>query len=116
MYNESLKFNQIRDNAYPSNKFSYHLNALISEGLIKKENEQYTVTNEGVRVLTYLDGVKIENKKKPIVGVFILGHDTEKDLILLNERSKQPFLGYFGVPGGKLELGVDIEEQDVKNF
>jgi hypothetical protein len=36
--------------------------------------------------------------------------------ILFNERKKQPFLGYIGLPGGKLDFGESIPEQAAKEL
>ena len=116
MYNESLKFNEILDKAFPSNKFDYHLKQLVGEGLIIKKNNLYSLTNKGTQVISSIDGVNIEDKRKPISCVFILGYDEEKDLVLLNQRKKQPFMNVVGVPGGKIEFGQSIRSQAKDEF
>lgn len=36
--------------------------------------------------------------------------------ILLLKRNKKPFIGYWGLPGGKMEFGENIEDSSVREF
>lgn len=108
MYNKSMKYNMIREKV-PSNKFNYHLKSLVLEGFIEQKEDKYTLTPRGMQLISSLDGVKIEENRKPIVCAFVLAYKNGK--ILVNERGKQPFLGYIGIPGGKLDFGKRIPEQ-----
>jgi ADP-ribose pyrophosphatase YjhB (NUDIX family) len=108
MYNKSMKYNEIRESV-PSNKFSYHLKLLLTEGLIEQNKEYYNLTSKGTQVISSLDGKKIEENRKPIICAFVLAYKNGK--ILVNERKKQPFIGYIGLPGGKIDFGNSIPEQ-----
>ncbi len=108
MYSKGMSYNALRDEV-PSNKFTYHLNQLVEDDIIKKEDTIYTLTAEGTHLISSIDGQEIAAKKKPIVCSFVLAYDGEK--ILLNKRLKQPFYGYVGVPGGKIEFGSRIPEE-----
>ena len=110
MYNDSLRFNEIRDGGFPSNKFDYHLKLLQERGFITKDGGRYRLTSEGVHLISGLDGVAIESRKRPIACVFVLAVDDE-DRILVHERKKQPFRGVVGIPGGKLEFGRSVSGQ-----
>ena len=116
MYNGSLRFNEILDKAYPSNKFNYHLKLLIDEKIITKKNDKYSLTSKGTQVISSMDGVQIEEKRKPITCVFILGYDEQKNKLVLNQRKKQPFLNFIGLPGGKIEYGHSLPEQAREEF
>ncbi|MGM5481713.1 MAG: NUDIX domain-containing protein [Nanobdellota archaeon] len=116
MYNDALRFNEILDKEFPSNKFNYHLQQLIIKNIIEKENERYHLTAKGVQLITGLDGIEIESKQKPVPCVFIMGYDKENKKILVNKRSKQPFRGVIGIPGGKVEFGHNLEEQAKAEF
>jgi ADP-ribose pyrophosphatase YjhB (NUDIX family) len=108
MYNKSMKYNEIREKV-PSNKFSYHLLSLVDEGFVEKKKDKYNLTPKGTHLISSLDGIKIEENRKPIVCAFIMAQKGGK--ILVNERKKQPFLGYLGLPGGKLDFGKTLPEQ-----
>jgi len=116
MYNESLRFNEILDKAFPSNKFDYHLKLLQKENLVVKNDDKYCLTSKGVQVISSMDGVVIEEKRKPITCVFVLGYDEVNDLILVNKRKKQPFMNFVGIPGGKVEYGHSLPRQAREEF
>lgn len=109
MYGKNLGYNEILDKSFPSNSFDYHLKKIIGQGYIRKEEDKYNLTPDGMQFMSSIDGISLKDKKKPIVCCFILAYDGEK--ILVNKRLKQPFLGYVGIPGGKLDMGNGLEEQ-----
>jgi ADP-ribose pyrophosphatase YjhB (NUDIX family)/predicted transcriptional regulator len=108
MYNKSMKYNQIREKV-PSNKFNYHLKSLVVEGFVEQKKDMYSLTPKGTQLISSLDGIKIEENRKPIVCAFVLAQKGTK--ILVNERAKQPFMGFIGIPGGKLDFGSLMAEQ-----
>ncbi|MFA6073670.1 MAG: NUDIX domain-containing protein [Candidatus Woesearchaeota archaeon] len=108
MYNKSMKYNEIRDQV-PSNKFNYYLKLLLNEELIEQTKDKYNLTPKGTQHISSLDGLKIEENRKPIVCAFVMAYKNGK--ILVNERKKQPFMGYVGSPGGKIDFGNSIPEQ-----
>ncbi|MFP4119275.1 MAG: NUDIX domain-containing protein [Candidatus Woesearchaeota archaeon] len=116
MYNDALRFNEILDRQFASNKFNYHLQQLMDKGVIEKEEELYRLTAKGVQVITGLDGIKIEEKQKPVPCVFIMGLDEDTGKILVHKRKKQPFRGVIGIPGGKIEFGHNLKEQARAEF
>ena len=116
MYKTKLRYNEIWDKTIPSNKFDYHLKQLIKEGIIEKQDTLYQLTSKGLYIISSLDGVVIEEKKQPLVCSFILGYDKKKNKVLMQIRTKQPFYGVFGIPGGKLEFGSSTVDQAAEEF
>jgi ADP-ribose pyrophosphatase YjhB (NUDIX family) len=115
MYSPKLKYNEIWDKELcRSNVFDYHLKQLVQEDVVRKEGEHYLLTPKGVRLISELDGEKIELGNKPIVCVFVLGEKDGK--YLLNIRRKQPFIDLLGIPGGKVEFGTGLQEQAEREF
>jgi ADP-ribose pyrophosphatase YjhB (NUDIX family) len=108
MYNKSMKYNQIREKV-PSNKFNYHLKSLAGEGYIEQNGDLYTLTPKGTALISSLDGQNFNENRKPLVCVFVMAQKSGK--ILVNERKKQPFMGYIGIPGGKLDFGSTVPAQ-----
>jgi ADP-ribose pyrophosphatase YjhB (NUDIX family) len=108
MYNKSMKYNEIRESV-KSSKFNYHLKSLVEEGIVEQHKDKYNLTPKGVQLISALDGQKIEENRRPLVCVFVMAQKNGK--ILVNERKKQPFLGYVGIPGGKLDWGKRVPEQ-----
>jgi len=108
VYNKSLKYNELRGEVM-SNKFNYHLKLLVDEKIVERVGDRYSLTTNGMRLISALDGVKIVENRRPLVCVFVLAKKGNK--ILVNERRKQPFLGFVGIPGGKLDFGKRVPEQ-----
>ncbi|MFT4325996.1 MAG: NUDIX domain-containing protein [Candidatus Woesearchaeota archaeon] len=114
MYAKDLGYNDILDKQFPSNAFSYHLKKIVDAGYITNKDGVYNLTPQGMHIMASRDGVSLQEKQKPIVCCFILG--VRDDLILVNKRLKQPFLHYVGIPGGKLDFGMEVLESAKQEF
>lgn len=115
MYNEKLKYNQIWDKKIcSSSHFDYYFKKIIGAGLVVKKNEFYELSSLGIKFLSEIDGESLSLKSKPIVCAFVLAF--KDGMVLMNKRSKQPFMNYFNVPGGKVEFGGFLEEEALREF
>lgn len=85
LYDENLEYNKIWDKKLcSSSHFDYYLKKLISEGLIKKENEIYNLTNEGYSLISSIDGKEVKQKKLPTTFCFMLLDNNGK--FVMNEK------------------------------
>ena len=103
-----LKFSELNEN-FPTNKFSYYIGQLVKNGLIKKRNNFYEITDKGEEFICYLD--KYENFssiKQPIHDVLLLPKKGNKYLV--QKRTKRPFLGVSIPIGGKIKNGEGLFE------
>ncbi|MFX1536673.1 MAG: NUDIX domain-containing protein [Promethearchaeota archaeon] len=91
-----------------SNKFSYHLKKLEEEGLIHKQGEFYSLTSKGKSFVTYLEGTTGKEQKQPLSTVVIVV--IKNDKVLMQQRLKEPFYGYWGFPSGKQSFGTFLKE------
>lgn len=103
------KYGHLKPQRVEGNVFVYHLKALISQGIIKKVDDGYTLTAEGH---TYVDrlrsdglGVRIQPR---IVALIALRH--EDGSYLLYRRQQEPYRGLVGFPYGKIHVGERIAE------
>lgn len=108
MHNPSLTFNQLWDKDIPSNKFAYHLKILEEDGFIEKKEECYVLSHEGKKFVAFIDGKSGEQASKPLLGVAVVVERNGKVLML--QRRKEPFYGYWGFPSGKIEFNQYILE------
>jgi len=108
IFNPKLSFSQLWDRSVESNKFTYHLKTMLKNGLIIKKRDKYSLTKKGIDFVTYVDSIKVEVTKQPLVVVFCLVRKGSK--ILVHRRLKEPFYGYCGTPGGKVSFGDTIIE------
>lgn len=84
------------------------------KGYLKKNISSYSLTPQGQHFVSHLDGVKIEQTKKPILCVFI--HAIQDGKILLGRRKRHPYLNILGLPGGKVEWGAELDTEAAKEL
>lgn len=110
MHQPSLSFNQLWDKQGESNRFAYHLKVLEEDGLVEKFDEKYSLSHEGKKYATYLEGISGKRSKAPLIGVIVVVYDEAKDQFLMLRRTKEPFFGVWGFHGGKLKFDQYILE------
>lgn len=109
---QGLKFNDIKGDL-ASNKISYHLKKLVTEGYLKKEQDHYILTDEGEERLCYLES-KDKQIKQPIHDVFLLPYKNGRYVI--QKRTKRPFLGIKIPIGARIRKGDSIFETASKKL
>jgi 8-oxo-dGTP pyrophosphatase MutT (NUDIX family) len=103
MYDQVVRFRDLRPPKTDTNLFTYHLNSLVKSGMITKEEGGYTLSPTG---LSYVDRVSTANKTirtQPKIITMLLVQNSEGD-ILLQRRSKQPYINAWTLPYGKLHI------------
>ena len=108
IHNPRMAYNELRSKKLPSNQFAYHLHSLENEGLIKKHEDGYGLTQEGRKLSTYIEGDTGGKAELPTPTVVVLVRDGKK--ILCQERLKEPFYGYWGFVSGKMNFGWNAIE------
>jgi ADP-ribose pyrophosphatase YjhB (NUDIX family) len=108
MHNPGRSFNQLWDKRGESNTFAYQLKQLESINLIEKKGDgMYYLSQEGKELALFVDGSTGKKQKRPLVSLLLVVFQ-EDGSILLHERLKEPFFGYFGFPGAKVDFGEQI--------
>lgn len=103
MYNKWARFSDMRPPKIDSNAYSYHLRVLQKDKMVEKTEKGYRLTPQG---LSYVDKVSIEKFEPRIQPKLtnMLVIMNEKDEILLIPKSKQPFIGSWMLPYGKVHM------------
>lgn len=97
-YSDIMKQLRERD----SGRINYHLKKLISQNIIKKENEHYELTSNGVKYALYVDSLRLKEKYPlPVVLVAIV----KDNKILLAKRCRVPCKNRWGLPGNEILYG-----------
>jgi ADP-ribose pyrophosphatase YjhB (NUDIX family) len=107
--NPTRRYSELKMPRVESNKFSYHLQKLITEGYVRKVLHGYALTTRGVH---YCSRVKFHDhtiRIQPKVVTLIVCRNKDGEY-LMYRRTKQPFLGTIGFPYGKIHLGEHAEE------
>ncbi|MFH0961057.1 MAG: NUDIX hydrolase [archaeon] len=106
---KEFSYNELRGST-PSSKFAYHLRNLVSQKIVEKQRDVYRLTDKGMELMGRIEGTTGERKEPPIVGAYVLVRGPGGK-VLLKLRNAQPFLGYFGMIGGKVEFGKPPEDE-----
>lgn len=107
----SASFSELRkQTSLESDHFKFHVARLQDEGYIEKSaiDGKYFLTHKGKEYANKLDTDKNVIERQPKSTVIIVLQ--QKDKVLVQERLKHPFFGYWGYPGGKIRWGETILE------
>lgn len=91
---------------------NFHIKKLIAAGMVEhvsKSYGKYQLTRKGKEYANRMDtdALVIEKQPKLIVDI---GIENSKGKFLFQERSKQPYYGYWGFPTGKIRWGETMLE------
>ncbi len=103
MYQKSARFRDLRPPKVDTNLFSYHLKNLVKAGMVDKVDDGYALSAAG---LSYVDRVSSEDKSirtQPKIITMLVVQNGEGD-ILLQRRTKQPYIDTWTLPYGKLHI------------
>jgi len=108
---KKLQFNKIADLIdIRSNKLSYQLNLMVEKGFVVRVDEGsegYMLSLEAQRLIPYFSQIF---KKEVGVLPVVLGIVRKGSKILLIQRKKMPYKGYWGLFGGKQINGETIAQ------
>ncbi len=103
MYQAKARFSELRPPRTDTNLFTYHLNALVKSGMVSKVEGGYKLSTAG---LSYVDRVSTEKKTirtQPKIVTMLVVQNSEGD-VLLQRRTKQPYIDTWTLPYGKLHV------------
>lgn len=103
MIHEYARFSEMRPKRVDTNLFSYHLKLLVKQGYVAKTDQGYTLSRRG---LVYVDRVNFEKMKlrtQPKIITMLLVQDGYGN-VLLQKRTKQPYINTWTLPYGKLHI------------
>lgn len=103
MYTKVARFRDLRPPKIDTNLFTYHLKGLVKSGIVEKTAEGYTLSTAG---LSYVDRVSTEKKTirtQPKIISMLVIQNSDGD-ILLQRRTKQPYIDTWTLPYGKLHV------------
>lgn len=95
-----------------SDHFTFHLKKLIDSGYVTKIDDHYSLTQEGKEYANRFDTEKNAIEKQPKISVLMVVERERNGIkeVLMQQRLKQPFYGYWGRFGGKVSWGESFED------
>jgi len=103
MTHEFARFRDLKPDKVETNLFSYHLKVLLKADYVCKVDQGYTLSHRG---LIYVDRVSVEKMRvrtQPKIITMLLVQDGYGK-VLLQRRTKQPYINTWTLPYGKLHI------------
>lgn len=113
--NTCLRYADIQPEGVEGNQFSYHLKTLIKQKLIKRCQGGYTLTSEG---MLYTSSVTFETfmvRSQAKVATLVICKNDRGEYLTYHRR-RQPFIGMYGFPYGKIHMGERVEEAALREL
>ena len=104
------RFRDLRPPKVDTNLYSYHLKKLISQGIVRKIVQGYTLDKKG---LLYSDRVSQKNmtvRTQPKIVTMLVVQNHDGDILLLR-RNKQPYIDRWTLPYGKVHIDDETIER-----
>lgn len=109
MTHDMLRFSELRAEDVESNLFQYHLKHLLGKKLVEKCDGGYRLAPAG---LYYADRFSPEYRgERPqpkLITIVVLKNREGK--VLLQQKTRQPWLGDYHLPAGKIHTGETTGE------
>lgn len=107
LFKPGARFRDLKKVDATNDHFTFHINRLIEEGLVKKEGGKYFLTDEGKELGSQMDtsSLKLEKQAKVHVALHPVRVRNGKIEYLIHRRSKSPYIGWSGSPSGKIRWG-----------
>lgn len=111
-FSQGLHFSELQPKGIPSNQLTFHVQQLIDNGLIFKEDSIYHLTGLGKEKVTGIDSdtLQFSTQAKQISSVICMREGKQEMEFLLYERTKHPYFGFHGFPAGKIKYGETVGE------
>jgi len=97
------RFRDLRPPRVDTNLFSYHLKLLLKSGYLEKCDGGYTLGRSGLLYVDRVSEKKMTVRTQPKIVTMLVVQNSEGD-ILLQQRTKQPYIDSWTLPYGKLHI------------
>jgi 8-oxo-dGTP pyrophosphatase MutT (NUDIX family) len=115
IHTDIARFSDLRADGVESNLFQYHLRHLIQQGWVQKVEGGYTLAPAG---LYYADRfsseLKGERQQPKIITMAVVKNTTGQ--VFLQQKVRQPWIGAFHIPAGKLHMNEETGDAAVREF
>lgn len=102
VFHKKLKFNEIEKlSSMRSNKIDYYLKQLLKEGVLKKKDKEYFLSESAESLIPY---VSLKQAAIPVILIKI----QQGNKVFLYKRTKRPYQGKLSLPGGRIIVGEDL--------
>lgn len=104
---EQSRYSQLKPVGIESNRFIYHLNKLLKEGVIAKTATGYGLTANGKRYVGKLSLQNFQPRFQPKIVTTIICQNSGGEYLLTTWK-RQPFINCIAFPYGKIHFGETV--------
>ncbi len=113
------RFRDLRVSGITTDHLTYHINTLLKNGFIKKDNKkQYYLTDMGKEFSNRMDerngNIEKQGKRGALIRVTKVNNKKQKFLFM--KRLKQPFFGCIGFHTGKIREEETIKDAAIREL
>ncbi len=107
LFKPMARFRDLKKFDVTNDHFTFHVNHLLKEGLIVKVSGKYSLSDIGKEFANRIDtdALKFERQAKLAVALHAVRIKNGKREILIHQRLKEPFYGWYGSHSGKIRWG-----------
>jgi len=118
LFRPSARFRDLKKVDVTNDHFSFHVNKLVKDGWVSKKEGKYILTPKGKEFANRLDTetLSVEKQAKVAVALHAVRKRKGKKEILIHQRLKQPFYGWYGSHSGKIKWGETPFESAQREF
>lgn len=117
---KALRYSDIRPDGLANDLFNYHLQFLVKKGYIKKEDNNYSLSDNGIKMVADFNPIVDNTGSNNLFKVNILtvlSRITNGKIEILNQvRKSNPSFGKVGVMGGVVQKGENIEKSATRKL
>ena len=101
-YTKWARFRDMRPERVDSNLYSYHLKRLIKDGYVEHDNVNgYRLSPLGLRFVDHVSLENFEQRWQPKILTMVVVVNDQNE-VLMWPKYKQPFIGKWSLPSGKM--------------
>lgn len=105
----ALPYQSLKPDGVEGNAFNYHLRHLKHRGLVDGANDGYSLTHKGHLVADGFSSPSARLMMRPYAHVAVMV--TSGDYVLLYKATRQPLVGIYTLPSGKMRYGESIADR-----
>ena len=113
LHQEFARFRDLRPPRVDTNLFSYHLKLLQRHKFIERVDRGYTLSLAGLSYVDRVNADKLFVRQQPKVVTMLLVRDPS-GRILLQKRTKQPYINTWTLPYGKVHIDDETVSSGAK--
>ena len=111
LFNVNARFSELNSTGVTSDHFSFHVKRLLDIGLLHKNSDgTYELTRKGKEFANRFDTDVSRIEKQAKTAVLVIPVDNGNNMVLMQQRLKQPFYGNVGFVTGKIRWGESVLE------